>query len=194
MAPKAKKIQWHNAIQNHQNGEPLPVLDPKVKGYEPVELYQWEMCVQFYLRSVSEIIPTTDVGDKIINLVVKLHEAHNNDFLIFMEDVKLIKLETFPQKAPEIKKLLNCVVHDRYKNISLVLHMMSPKMFAEFKKLMISWLQMNKFFMNKTIFKSSKDTTVCIGHLKNINPFRISRPQYREHINVLIWRQQIKKR
>eukprot|EP00957_Ditylum_brightwellii_P162116 12342722-Ditylum_brightwellii.AAC.1 len=58
MAPKCKKVQWHNAIQNHQNGEPLPILDLKVKGYGLVELYQWEMCVQFYLQGASEIVPT----------------------------------------------------------------------------------------------------------------------------------------
>eukprot|EP00957_Ditylum_brightwellii_P175218 13339743-Ditylum_brightwellii.AAC.1 len=76
MAPKAKKVQWCNALQNHQNGKPLPALDPKVKGYEPMKLYQWEMCVQFHLQGASEIVPTTDVGDKIRNLIVKLHKAH----------------------------------------------------------------------------------------------------------------------
>eukprot|EP00957_Ditylum_brightwellii_P046483 3527636-Ditylum_brightwellii.AAC.1 len=59
-------------------------------------------------------------------------------------------------------------------------------MFAEFKKPMFLWLQMNKFFMNKTIFKSSKDMTVCIWTSNSINPFRISRSQYQEHIKVLM--------
>eukprot|EP00957_Ditylum_brightwellii_P104894 7994714-Ditylum_brightwellii.AAC.1 len=75
-----------------------------------------------------------------------------------MEDGKLIQLETSPKKAPEIKSFFNYVVHDKYKNISLVLHVMSPRMFAEFKKPMLSWLQMNK----------------------------ISMSQYQEHINVLM--------
>eukprot|EP00957_Ditylum_brightwellii_P018994 1429734-Ditylum_brightwellii.AAC.1 len=64
MAPEAKKVQWCNTVQNHQNGEPLPVLDLKVEGYEPVELYQWEMCIQFHLQGTSEKVPTTDVSDK----------------------------------------------------------------------------------------------------------------------------------
>eukprot|EP00957_Ditylum_brightwellii_P078034 5931729-Ditylum_brightwellii.AAC.1 len=86
MAPKAKKVQWRNTIQNHQHGKPLPILDPKVEGYEPVELYQWEICVRFHLQGASEIVPTTDIGDKIMNLIVKLHKVHRKDFLIFMED------------------------------------------------------------------------------------------------------------
>eukprot|EP00957_Ditylum_brightwellii_P162702 12389800-Ditylum_brightwellii.AAC.1 len=45
---------------------------------------------------------------------------------------------------------------------------------------------MNKYFMNKAIFKSSKDTAVYVGHLTNINPFRISWAQYQEHINLLM--------
>eukprot|EP00957_Ditylum_brightwellii_P211296 15366014-Ditylum_brightwellii.AAC.1 len=49
MAPEARKFQRQNAVQNHQNSEPLPVLDTKVEQYEPVELYQWEMCVQLHL-------------------------------------------------------------------------------------------------------------------------------------------------
>eukprot|EP00957_Ditylum_brightwellii_P184025 14018022-Ditylum_brightwellii.AAC.1 len=63
MAGSDKKVQWYNAIQNHQNGQPLPVLDPKVAGYEAVELYQWEMCIQFYSFRASTKIPTVDVGD-----------------------------------------------------------------------------------------------------------------------------------
>eukprot|EP00957_Ditylum_brightwellii_P131597 10035859-Ditylum_brightwellii.AAC.1 len=28
-------LKWQNAVQNHQNGEPLPVLDLAINGYEP---------------------------------------------------------------------------------------------------------------------------------------------------------------
>eukprot|EP00957_Ditylum_brightwellii_P165552 12603492-Ditylum_brightwellii.AAC.1 len=45
---------------------------------------------------------------------------------------------------------------------------------------------MNKYYMKKMIFKSSKDTTVCIGHIMNINPFRIDCTQYQESINLLM--------
>eukprot|EP00957_Ditylum_brightwellii_P204739 15340646-Ditylum_brightwellii.AAC.1 len=144
IASKVKKVQWQNVVQNHQKGEPFPVLDPKVKGYEPAELYKWEMCVQFHLQGTSEKVPTMDIGDKVRSLIVKLQKAHRKEeFLIFMEDGKLIQLKTFPKK-------------------------------------------MNKFFRNTIIFKSLKDTMVCIGHLTNINPFQISRMQYQEHINLLM--------
>eukprot|EP00957_Ditylum_brightwellii_P187508 14279856-Ditylum_brightwellii.AAC.1 len=45
--------KWRITVQNHQNGEPLPVLDPAIKGYEPCELYQWEMCIQFHSHGAS---------------------------------------------------------------------------------------------------------------------------------------------
>eukprot|EP00957_Ditylum_brightwellii_P161784 12317915-Ditylum_brightwellii.AAC.1 len=64
MARNSKKVQWCNTIQNHQNGQPLLVLDPKVAGHEAVELYQWEMCIHFHLCGASTKIPMVDVGDK----------------------------------------------------------------------------------------------------------------------------------
>eukprot|EP00957_Ditylum_brightwellii_P161247 12277367-Ditylum_brightwellii.AAC.1 len=115
-----------------------------------------------------------DVGDKIRSMIVKLQETHGKDkLLMFTEDGKLIQLETIPKKAIEIKSYFNYVVHDRWKNVSLVLHVMSPKLFQDFKNQIFKWSQMNKYYMNKTIFKSSKDTTVCIGHIMNIDPFQI---------------------
>eukprot|EP00957_Ditylum_brightwellii_P001061 83974-Ditylum_brightwellii.AAC.1 len=67
MAGSGKKVQWHNAIQNHQNGQSLTVLDLKVAGYKAAELYQWEMCIQFHSHGASTKIPTVDMGDKIKN-------------------------------------------------------------------------------------------------------------------------------
>eukprot|EP00957_Ditylum_brightwellii_P041206 3119021-Ditylum_brightwellii.AAC.1 len=61
MASSAKTVQWHNGMQNHQNGHLLPVLDPKVTGYEVVELFQWEMCLQFHSRGASMKVPAIDV-------------------------------------------------------------------------------------------------------------------------------------
>eukprot|EP00957_Ditylum_brightwellii_P021060 1587019-Ditylum_brightwellii.AAC.1 len=68
MTGSDKEVQWCNVIQNHQNGQPLPVLDPKVAGYEAIELYQWEMCIQFHSHRASMKIPMVDVGDKIKKL------------------------------------------------------------------------------------------------------------------------------
>eukprot|EP00957_Ditylum_brightwellii_P200775 15305060-Ditylum_brightwellii.AAC.1 len=60
MANNGKHVKWHNGFQNHQNGALLPMLDPQIEGYKPVELFQWEMCVQFSLRETSMKNPTSD--------------------------------------------------------------------------------------------------------------------------------------
>eukprot|EP00957_Ditylum_brightwellii_P028884 2182091-Ditylum_brightwellii.AAC.1 len=119
MAGNGKKVQWRNAVQNHQNGQPLPVLDPKVAGYEATELYQWEICIQLHLREASMKVPTVDIGDKIKNVVIKLHEMHGkNKFSIFTEAGKVIELGTFPKKAPEIKAFLDYKVRIFFKCIA----------------------------------------------------------------------------
>eukprot|EP00957_Ditylum_brightwellii_P116879 8915556-Ditylum_brightwellii.AAC.1 len=61
IAKDSKHVKWQNSVQNYQNGKPLPVLDLQIEGYDPVELYQWEMCVQFLLRGASTKHPTSDV-------------------------------------------------------------------------------------------------------------------------------------
>eukprot|EP00957_Ditylum_brightwellii_P208770 15358859-Ditylum_brightwellii.AAC.1 len=58
-------LKWKNAMQNHWNGEPLPVLDLAIKGYKPCELYQWEMRIQFHSRGASMQKHASDVGKKI---------------------------------------------------------------------------------------------------------------------------------
>eukprot|EP00957_Ditylum_brightwellii_P096455 7346441-Ditylum_brightwellii.AAC.1 len=145
MSASAKKVHWRNGVQNHQNGQPLLVLDPKIKGYENIGLFQWERCVQFHSRGASEKGPTTDVGDKIRRLIVKLQEMHGKEkFLMFTDDGKIIQLKTLLKKVTEIKSYLNYMVHDRWKNISLVLHVMSSKSFQDLKNPIFNWLQMNK--------------------------------------------------
>eukprot|EP00957_Ditylum_brightwellii_P055550 4210160-Ditylum_brightwellii.AAC.1 len=106
MQLSAKQVQWHNGIQNHQNREPLLVLDPKVNGYESIELFQWEMSLQFHSQGASEKFPTMDIGDKIKGLIVKLQETQGKEnFSVFTEDGKIIQLEAFPKKPVEIKSL-----------------------------------------------------------------------------------------
>eukprot|EP00957_Ditylum_brightwellii_P144129 10981444-Ditylum_brightwellii.AAC.1 len=101
-------LKRQNAVQNHQNGEPLPVLDPTINGYEPCELYQWEMCVQFHLRGASTLNHTSDVGKKIKSLIVKLQETHRKDnFSLFSKKGKRVLLETFPQKPEEAHALVD---------------------------------------------------------------------------------------
>eukprot|EP00957_Ditylum_brightwellii_P038273 2893921-Ditylum_brightwellii.AAC.1 len=70
MASSTKTVQWYNCLQNHQNGHLLPVLDPKVTGYGVVELFQWEMCLQFHSQGVSTKVSTIDVGDEVKNFII----------------------------------------------------------------------------------------------------------------------------
>eukprot|EP00957_Ditylum_brightwellii_P152732 11626121-Ditylum_brightwellii.AAC.1 len=108
MTVSAKKVQWCNGIQNHQNSQLLLVIDPKIEGYETIELYQWEMCVQFHYQGASVKVVMMDVGDKVRSLIVKLYETHGNEkFLMFTEDGKMIQLETLLKKAAEIKNYFN---------------------------------------------------------------------------------------
>eukprot|EP00957_Ditylum_brightwellii_P069654 5289828-Ditylum_brightwellii.AAC.1 len=32
MTKDGKHVKWQNGVQNYQNGEPLPVLDPQIEG------------------------------------------------------------------------------------------------------------------------------------------------------------------
>eukprot|EP00957_Ditylum_brightwellii_P058256 4417416-Ditylum_brightwellii.AAC.1 len=84
MVSSAKTVQWHDGAQHHQNRHLLPVSDLKVTGYEAVELFQWEMCLQLHSRGASMKVPTVDV-----------------------EAGKWIKIKTSPKKASEIKTFLN---------------------------------------------------------------------------------------
>eukprot|EP00957_Ditylum_brightwellii_P180176 13724445-Ditylum_brightwellii.AAC.1 len=70
---------------------------------------------------------------------------------------------------------------------------MSPVSYHEFKKPMMLQLMVNIYYMTKTIFKSSKDTIINIGHLTNLNPFYIDQNQYQDSINELMGAVLIKK-
>eukprot|EP00957_Ditylum_brightwellii_P151712 11552986-Ditylum_brightwellii.AAC.1 len=74
-----------------------------------------------------------------------------------------------PQKPEEAHALVDCSVKAHgYKNISMIFHVILPISFHMFKTLIYQWLQVNKLFMMKTIFKSLKDKAVCIGHLTHL--------------------------
>eukprot|EP00957_Ditylum_brightwellii_P119826 9142696-Ditylum_brightwellii.AAC.1 len=93
----------------------------------------------------------------------------------------------FPAKAVEVHGLFYYKVCKKgYKNVSLILHDMVPMPFYNFKTPVYQWLQLNKMYATKTIFKSSKDDVVCIVHLTNINPQHIDRTQYQDQINKLL--------
>eukprot|EP00957_Ditylum_brightwellii_P087722 6680066-Ditylum_brightwellii.AAC.1 len=66
-------------------------MDPQIKGYELVELFQLEMCVQYSSCGASTKHPMSDVRDKLESLVIKLQEAHGKDkFSFFTEKGKSI--------------------------------------------------------------------------------------------------------
>eukprot|EP00957_Ditylum_brightwellii_P179853 13701054-Ditylum_brightwellii.AAC.1 len=133
------------------------------------------------------MISTIDVDDKVKNFIIWLQETHGGEkFTTFLEAGKRIKIETFPKKAQEIVIFLSYEVRKNHKNVLLILHVLSPISYHAFKTPMMSWLIPNRYYMTKTIFKSSKDTIVQIGHLTNLNPFWIDHNQYQETINVLM--------
>eukprot|EP00957_Ditylum_brightwellii_P111994 8540709-Ditylum_brightwellii.AAC.1 len=68
----------------------------------------------------------------------------------------------------------------------MIFHVMSPILFHVFKTPIYQWLQLNKLFMTKTIFNSSKDNAVCIGHLTHLNPIWFDGAQYQDDINELM--------
>eukprot|EP00957_Ditylum_brightwellii_P105686 8059318-Ditylum_brightwellii.AAC.1 len=157
-----KHVKWQNGIQNHQNGEPLPVLDPQIEGYKPVELFQWEMRVQFYSQRASTQSLTADIGDKIKSLVIKLQEMHKKDkILLFTKKGARINIETFPKKAAEvygilsmaaaqpdyqdqINKLLDAVAEENHEQDPKICEMHQTT--SEFAKYHIH-LQMGKVYM-----------------------------------------------
>eukprot|EP00957_Ditylum_brightwellii_P078141 5940905-Ditylum_brightwellii.AAC.1 len=146
MTNNGKHIKWHNGVQNHQNDAPLPVLDPQIEGYEPVELFQWELCIQFSLCGASMKNPMSDVRDKIKSLVIKLQEMlGKHKCSLFTEKGKRIKVKTFPAKAAEVYGMFDFTVCEKgYKNVSLILHAMVPMPFYDFKTPVYQWLQLNK--------------------------------------------------
>eukprot|EP00957_Ditylum_brightwellii_P037117 2809454-Ditylum_brightwellii.AAC.1 len=151
MTKDSKHVKWQNSVQNHQNGKLLPVLDPHIEGYDPVELYQLEMCVQCLSHGASTKHPTSDVQDKLKSLVMKLQEAHGRErFLLFTEKGERIKIETFPTNAVDLQRLFEYTVHEKgYKNVLLILHTMVPMSFYNCKTPVYQWLQLNKMYMTK---------------------------------------------
>ena len=121
MIKDGRHVKWHNGVQNHQNGKPLPVLDPQINEYDPAELYQWEMCVQFSSCRASMKHPTSDVKDKLKSLMIKLQEAHGKEkFSLFTEKGVRVKIETFPAKAVDVQRQFDYTMREKgYKNVSL---------------------------------------------------------------------------
>eukprot|EP00957_Ditylum_brightwellii_P198441 15123173-Ditylum_brightwellii.AAC.1 len=113
MTKSSTEVQWHN-VANHQNGIALPVLDPKLEGYEISKLYQWEMRVQFSARGVSSNMLVAEIGNKVKHLLLKLEKIHGkNTFNVYSKKEKRIQVAMFPKTANNVKTLLNYNVKDR---------------------------------------------------------------------------------
>eukprot|EP00957_Ditylum_brightwellii_P066441 5043941-Ditylum_brightwellii.AAC.2 len=81
-----KQVKWQYVIINLQDREALSSLHHKIEGYKTVELYQWELNIQFFARGTTSTIPTAEVGNKVKHLLLKLHEAdRKKNFTAFRE-------------------------------------------------------------------------------------------------------------
>eukprot|EP00957_Ditylum_brightwellii_P168058 12793959-Ditylum_brightwellii.AAC.1 len=63
MTKTSKEVQLQN-VANRQNGVALPVLDPKLEGYEVSKVYQWKMCLQLSAGGMSSDTPVAEISNK----------------------------------------------------------------------------------------------------------------------------------
>eukprot|EP00957_Ditylum_brightwellii_P041583 3149852-Ditylum_brightwellii.AAC.1 len=76
MPDSATMPQWRLNLVNCQNNIALPLIHPKLKGYEIIELYQWEICVQLTVQGAMNNTPVNEIGNKVKHLMLKLEETH----------------------------------------------------------------------------------------------------------------------
>eukprot|EP00957_Ditylum_brightwellii_P120358 9183536-Ditylum_brightwellii.AAC.1 len=63
----------------HQGRELLSSLYHSIKGCEEVELYQWEVGVQFHTRGATPSTPSTEIGNTVKLLLLKLQEEQRKE-------------------------------------------------------------------------------------------------------------------
>eukprot|EP00957_Ditylum_brightwellii_P059698 4532534-Ditylum_brightwellii.AAC.1 len=65
--------------------------------------------------------------------MIKLQEVHGKEkFSLFTEKGVRVKVETFLAKAVDIQQQFDYTVHEKgYKNVSLILHVMTPMSFYD---------------------------------------------------------------
>eukprot|EP00957_Ditylum_brightwellii_P004888 372477-Ditylum_brightwellii.AAC.1 len=165
-------LQWRSNPVNHQIGIALPVLDPKLNGYEISELYQWEVCVQLTACDAMNNTPVNEIGNKFNHLILQLKETHgNNKCTVYSKKEKHIKVTTFPKEAQKTKESLQYDIKDRQnRNVLLLLHVISVIWFHMFKGTIFSWLSQNQVFLTKTTLCSTKELIKCLEHLMSMNP------------------------
>eukprot|EP00957_Ditylum_brightwellii_P142567 10861815-Ditylum_brightwellii.AAC.1 len=179
-------VQWQSVV-NCQNGVVLLVLAPELERYEEFKLYQWEMCMQLSAQGASINMPEAKSGNKVKHLLLKLEEIHSkNMFTLYSKKEKRVQVALFPKTASKVNQLLTYDVKDRRnKNISFLFHVMSMVLFYTFKNKIFSWLLQNQINIAKIIFRNTKETVQCLGHLTNINLLRIDPAGCQELVNDL---------
>eukprot|EP00957_Ditylum_brightwellii_P166889 12702485-Ditylum_brightwellii.AAC.1 len=77
----------------------------------------------------------SDVRDKLKSLMIKLQETHGKKkFSLFTEKGVRVKIKIFPAKAVDVQRQFKYTVREKgYKNVSLILHVMVPMSFYDFK-------------------------------------------------------------
>eukprot|EP00957_Ditylum_brightwellii_P044011 3340313-Ditylum_brightwellii.AAC.1 len=68
----------------------------------------------------------------------------------------------------------------------ILFHVMSMVSFYSFKNNIFMWLAQNQNYITKTIFSSRKETVQCLGHLINVNSFRIDCAGFQELISDIL--------
>eukprot|EP00957_Ditylum_brightwellii_P008400 636045-Ditylum_brightwellii.AAC.1 len=172
-----------------QGGKALPNLEHLFEGYDPTDIFQWELSIQMWARGATSLTTINKVGNKAKMLLMKLQSAHGKaNFEMFNKKYKHIKLETFPQKAKEVQKFLNyeTIINDRRRIMSFIVHVTGLVPFGMFKQKMFCWLHKNQVFINMTIFWLFKDMVIKIGHLTGANQKAVHRLGYQDDINDLL--------
>eukprot|EP00957_Ditylum_brightwellii_P014590 1099129-Ditylum_brightwellii.AAC.1 len=139
-----------------------------------------------YARGATTLSNINKVGTKFRSMLLKLQTAHGKaNFEFFNECYKRIKLETLPKSAEDVQKFLNykTFTNDRKQNVSFIVHATGLISFGTFKHKIIQWFKENQVFMDMTIYRSSKDTVVCIGHLTGANQNVVHRLGYQDDID-----------
>eukprot|EP00957_Ditylum_brightwellii_P167024 12715478-Ditylum_brightwellii.AAC.1 len=121
-------------------------------------------------------------------MLMKLQSAHGEaNFKMFNKKYKCIELETFPKKANEVQQFLNyeTITNDCKRNVLFIVHVTGLVSFGVFKQKIFCPLHENQVFINMTIYWSSKDTVVMIGHLTSANQKAVHCLGYQDDINDL---------
>eukprot|EP00957_Ditylum_brightwellii_P041896 3173193-Ditylum_brightwellii.AAC.1 len=82
-----------------QGGKALPNLEHSFEGYDPTDIFQWELSIQMWAHGATSLTNINEVGNKVRTVLMKLQSAHGKaNFEMFNEKYKFIELKTFPRR------------------------------------------------------------------------------------------------